>query len=700
VDTSVNYSSNSVFADVTVATPSTPSVSSAIDGDGVLLSWSAASGSFAIKSYEVRYGTDFASGVSVGILDALKFKVLGTWSGARTFWVRATDIVGNSGTAGSVVVTVNGAAAPTITSSGEGEYVNLDWSKPSSDLPIIDYEIRHGASYASGTFVARVAALKYRVKGEWSGSRIFWIAAINSAGTTGTAGSHIVAIGTHGPVLNLFARELNGTTIIDWQPPVGGAMPVVKYRVYRGDIFTSAVLLGSVDATFFTLVEPNAGTYTYWVTSVDSAGNVAPAASTLLSVYQPNGFVLQYNQVLEVANALTISNLGIETDGISVVGPANTSETYQSHFTANGANTIQDLIDDGYEYWLEPGSSNIGIAEWAVDLGAVFTSAAITTTYTATELESPSVVIPQLFWRYSEADRWTRGAPGISSQNGNNYRYVKLRYEVGGDVLDPGDATLSNAVDLLDGTTVCLPAQSGETWEAHFLDNGFTTIQGFIDAGYSEWLQPAPAGVEGVAEWVTDCGKAITSCNGLFTFDVVQVDATDQVSLSYTVETRASPTANWDVVQVRTNLSSGSGIKTATHALAGFRYVRTTLYGSRTPTAMDALARVKPSVRIGTPSGMVQVSQINMQIGVTTRQDSGFAIVSGSDADGTFIPYNLDFVDVIQVNATAQANSGRTATARWQDIPNPTGFYAYMFDSDGNRASGTIGWSASGVVET
>ncbi len=76
----MNYSSNTVYADVTVSVPSTPTVTAAVDGDGFLLSWTASTGSFAIKQYEIRYGATFAGGTPLATVNALKFKVTGSWS--------------------------------------------------------------------------------------------------------------------------------------------------------------------------------------------------------------------------------------------------------------------------------------------------------------------------------------------------------------------------------------------------------------------------------------------------------------------------------------------------------------------------------------------------------------------------------------------------------------------------------------------
>ena len=552
VDTSVNYSSGSVYADVTVSVPSTPTVSSATDGDGFLISWTAATGSFAIKEYEIRYGASFAAGTPVATVNALKFRVTGAWTGARTYWVAAKDIIGNVGTAGSVAITITAPAAPTVTATVEGEFFNLSWNAPSSTLPILSYEIRYGSSFGAGVSIATVSALRYRVRGEWSGERVFHIAARDSAGNVGTSGSYSAVITPPSSVKNLFSKDINGTTIIDWTPPSAGTMPVKRYGVYRGSVFSTATQVGLVDGSFLSLLQPNAGTYVYWVVAQDTAGNTGPEASTRLSVAQPNGFTLKYDQTLLASDA-TLVNASPEYDNLGVVGPMNLTETFAEHFTDNGATTIQGLIDSGLNYWGQPGFSGVGVADWEVDLGAVLRSASISTTYMVDGLAGNAVVLPRLSWKRNEADRWTHGEVGVTSQATTDYRFVRLTCEIGGDVFNPVDATLTNALDMLDESTILLPVPS-DTWESHFVNNGVTTIQGFIDAGYTIFSQPSIAGDYGIAEWVTDCGEIIPSADIGIDFNIQQFDSTDSVLFSYSIETRRSLSDPWTVVIPRTDL--------------------------------------------------------------------------------------------------------------------------------------------------
>ncbi len=171
-----------------------------------------------------------------------------------------------------------------------------------------------------------------------------------------------------------------------------------------------------------------------------------------------------------------------------------------------------------------------------------------------------------------------QGAPGSATVSGSNYRFVRARFEVGGDVLESADATLTMATTTAQADTVILPVPE-ETWAQHFENNGFTTIQNFINAGYTYWLEPSISGSDGTAEWITDCGEVITSIDVALKFDVTQYDATDEVTLSYEVDTRRNETDSWTTVVPRTNLSAGSGVKTATATLSDFRYIRTVLYG-------------------------------------------------------------------------------------------------------------------------
>ena len=1055
------------------AAPSDPTgLTGTLQGYGIKLSWTAVA-DLDVKEYEIRIttvpGGTINDTTAIAWIRTTTFYYEPKTSAVYRFYVRAIDTSGNySGNTVYVDVTVALPSTPTVTSAVDGDGFLLSWNAVTGSFAIKEYVIRHGASYAAGSAVATVSALKFKVVGDWRDFRTFWVAPVDIAGNVGTAGSVITNIIPPGSVSNLSAKELNGTVLVDWDAPIVGTMPVRKYKVYEGPTFAYADFLGSVDGTFFTMVYPTGGDFVFWVLATDSAGNDGPESSTPLAVLQPPGYTLEYDRELVPAEAVavvvtepadvenkaefysmmdewagytstfiaavavggrleetyydrvnclyklkdrngnaytaelqrahdehhyhintfcspagavagyrifpegfleeinrassraaaalanitamlangayvntgvpndlsnatgdwdgsnggarecamalhlfiyaelagitltptnitrrqqlfewslghleqystgtvcrymkcfmaaivvksmiayydhvdqdsrilplveavaqrmkdncwhstagswgvgggfiyaeifiphptnsggyyspsedpytqvdlnmliapvyawlwyqtgveswrtfgqeiftasipvydiwgfwvsganlntrsatnpackqyqqqlfwsdkfiewmesapvtsgadvssTVSNLVIETDGLSVAGPANLTETWQQHFTSNSATTIQDLIDDGYEYWVQPGSLEIGVVEWEVDLGADFVAATLTTECEVTPLVGPPVVIPQLFWRASSVDPWTRGTPGSFQQRATDYRYAKVRYEIGGDILDPADATLTNAVDMEDGQNVFLPVASDQTWEEHFTDAGFTTIQNFIDAGYTTWLQPGPIDTNAVAQWDVDCGVVVDSSAVTLSFDITQLEAGQNTDLSFAVHSRRSATDEWTIAIAETDLSSGSGVQMATDTLTDFRHLRVYLYATSTVANSAALAQVYTTVRVGDESNVMSVGDFRLQVGVITRTDSGVVTVNSGDVGGTEVEFNLPFVDVISITASPDGSTDLRAVPSFTDLANPETFSMYLFDTNGDRASGTVRWVATGIVQT
>ena len=74
-------------------------------------------------------------------------------------------------------------------------------------------------------------------------------------------------------------------------------------------------------------------------------------------------------------------------EGTSFFGGYDNTETWSGHFTANSWTTIQDQIDDGLPYFLQPGSSGSGV-EWDdIDYGAVLPPTIVTLTADILEID-------------------------------------------------------------------------------------------------------------------------------------------------------------------------------------------------------------------------------------------------------------------------------------------------------------------------
>lgn len=201
-------------ASYTFTAPSAPTVSASFEIDNCILSWTIPAGTQQITGYEVRVdGTSWATATSIGQTDSTTFKVKGTWSGPKTFWVSAIDSAGNVGVSGSTSATVVIPSAPTITTQVIDNNILLYWTDAKQTLPIVNYEIRRGATYAGATVVGTKQGLFTALFESTGGSYTYWVVGIDSAGNYGTPAS-IAATVAQPPDYVLYSdfySTLNGT---------------------------------------------------------------------------------------------------------------------------------------------------------------------------------------------------------------------------------------------------------------------------------------------------------------------------------------------------------------------------------------------------------------------------------------------------------------------------------------------------------
>jgi predicted phage tail protein len=95
------------FQDVVVTSPSAPVISQQVIDNNVLLRWTDSTQTLPIVYYELRRGTTYAGGTSVGTKQGLFTTVFETVSGAYTYWLAGIDSAGNEGTPASVSALVN-----------------------------------------------------------------------------------------------------------------------------------------------------------------------------------------------------------------------------------------------------------------------------------------------------------------------------------------------------------------------------------------------------------------------------------------------------------------------------------------------------------------------------------------------------------------------------------------------------------------
>lgn len=203
---------------------------------------------------------------------------------------------------------------------------------------------------------------------------------------------------------------------------------------------------------------------------------------------------------------------------------------------------------------------------------------------------------------------------------------------------DEFSGTLTNiALDGATGKHIC-PVNTTETWEGHFVNNSKTTMQGFIDAGYSIYVQPVPASA--TYEDTYDLGSVISAGFITATLDSAAVLGTVAIS----PEVSVSPdNATWVTGGVGNWKMLGTG----------FRYIKVVI--TFTPAGQ----------------GILQLNKHRVCVDVKEMTDSGRATIATA-ANGIRVDFNKSFADVRAQIATAVGAAARYAICDFIDYKSTT----------------------------
>ena len=500
---------------VSPAAAAAPTVSSTFSGAQVVLSWNSVEGTLPTAYYDVRYGSSFATGQPLGVINSNSFTVNGAWAGDRTFFVAAVDTAGNVGAAGSRTVSITAVTAPTITASFAGDLLTLVWSGASSLLPITAYELRRGTTYATATVLGRVQSTTFKTEASWLGAQTFWVTGINSNGDLGTPGSVVATVqAPPAPnVLNTFAGE---EVLLSWSA-VQGSLDTAYYKVLRGSTFASATVLAEIKSTAYSLKVNWVGTQRFWVVAFDIVGNqgaeqfqdvvvTSPSAPSISQQVIDNNVLLRWTDSTQ-----TLPIVYYELRRGSTWAGGTSVGTKQGLFT-----TVFETVSGNYTYWLA-----------GID--------------TAGNVGTPASVTAQ--------------------------------------VNQPPDYLLRSNIDsTFTGTSTNLTVNAGgllatvdptETWQQHFTSRGWTTPQDQVNAGFTIYAMPSTTSGSYVEEFDYGTVLAGTKITSTLTRQAVagSVTVTPMLSVKTTAggawtdyaNTESVYATNFRYVKVRYDFSSVGG---------------------------------------------------------------------------------------------------------------------------------------------
>jgi predicted phage tail protein len=454
---------------------------------GVTLNWDAVA-DLDLQGYEIWQGESWGSGTRLGVFNATS-KKLGLISfGTTTWWIKALDTSGSySANAISTSLTIAAAGASTVSGAFSNDSLILNWLAVLGSLSTAYYEIRYGAvsdTWETATVLGTVQGTTLSIKGAWSGTRRFFIAAVDIKGNVGAATTYDAVITVPSAPM-IIQQVVDNNVLLQWTDSTQ-TLPITAYELRRGSDWASATVIGTKQGKFTTVFETSAGTYTYWLAGIDSANNYGVPGDVSAQVNQPPDYVLKLDVDSDFAGTKT--NLGVLNTGL--LASVNTTETWQSHFTSRSWTTPQDQINAGFPVYVMP-SQTTGQYYEDIDYGAILAGTKISTTLTTDAIAGVTTITPSISIKKLVGDPWIVYS-GATSVFATDFRYVRTQY----DFVSSGNYDLLEITALNTRLDSKIRSNSGNG-TANATDSGgtvvnFTLTPSFVDV---DSIVVTPAGI-------------------------------------------------------------------------------------------------------------------------------------------------------------------------------------------------------------
>jgi hypothetical protein len=620
-------------------------------------------------------------------------------TGTVTYLIRALDTSNiYSATPASLTITVTPAGAPTVTATITDPTVTLTWTPGSGSYAAAEYEVRWGASYASGTSLGRVRGTRFAIPANFTGSRTFWVAAIDLAGVTGTAGSASVNI-TQAAGPSITSAFSGQSLTLNWTA-VSGSLATISYEIRQGTTYATAVVVATVQATAFSLPASWSGSQTFWVTAVDGNGNYGTPASHVATVsgapapsvgaaFSGQNITLSWGavagtletDVYEVrrgavfASATVVATIrgtsfttrvdwgGSQTFWVvarDINGTYGSGGSVSATVTLPGQPTItQQVIDNNVLLRWNDVTATLPIQYYEVRVGSTWAGATVVGTKQGLFTSLFETVSGTFtYWLAGVDTAGNYGTPGsVSAQVNQPPDYVlKLNYN------STFSGTKTNILTTAAGQL--LGVNTTETWTSHFTSRGWNTPQDQINAGYPVYVMPSTTSSSYVE--TIDYGTLLAGTK--ITATLTQQNVTGSTTITPTISVSANGTTYTDYAGLDNVFATN------------FRYVR-----------------IRYDFASAGGDDLLLLTALNLRLDAKQRTDTGYATANSADVGGTTVNFNVPFIDVDSISVTPTGTTAVIAVYDFVDVPNPTSFKVLLFNTSGTRVSGAFSWTARGV---
>lgn len=96
-------------------------------------------------------------------------------------------------------------------------------------------------------------------------------------------------------------------------------------------------------------------------------------------------------------------------------------------------------------------------------------------------------------------------------------------------------------------------------------------------------------------------------------------------------------------------------------------------------------------------ASIIKFSEFRATISLKLEEETGEVEVEAADVGGTRVNFIKDFLDIQDIQVTAQDSFGVPVWVK-NDVPNPEYFDILLFDQDGTRIDGKVNYRARGAI--
>lgn len=408
-----NASASSPIVTVTISIPVPINLKVTISNKDAELTWGAPTTGLPIEQYEIEYSDVNTSSVAINTIS-----IAGNGSsGVATFSTKATApyVAGQSITLTNVVPTTwNKTYVVSTCTTSQVTFATTN----------TDSVITQGILTIVGT-VYKTKSNQYRIPIRWAGDKVFMVRAVNTMGAI--SNSVFTTLNITAPVVSVLNTEvIDNNVLLKWVA-TKGSLPIENFMLYKGADVNNLEVIGEKMGTFTTVFENASGDYTYWMSAIDSAGNLGPKTSTFAKVNQPPDYILNKDW----SSTFNGIKVNAKDEQGKLYLPMVVSETVATHFDSRSWSTPSNQVTAGYPIWTEPFGAT-GSYEEVFDYGAVLASALVSVSIDKLVIVGTPSVSTTIYLSETGLAGSYASYVDQSQVFGIRFRYVKILITVSG----------------------------------------------------------------------------------------------------------------------------------------------------------------------------------------------------------------------------------------------------------------------------